>query len=262
MEIKVIVASHKPYWMPVDPVYQPLQVGAAGKETFGSAWLRDDRGRNISERNPSYCELTGLYWMWKNLDADVLGLCHYRRYFGTPVPFPVRLLKEKKARILTGPWIEMLLRGADIILPGKRQYWIETRESQYAHAHHAEDLRVAETVLQERYPDFIPAWRHMLSSHSGHICNMLIARRELMDEYCTWLFGVLFECEKRLDISAYSGNDRRVFGFLGERLLDAWVETKQLRYTEVPILNLESQRWIKKGTAFLRRKYGHEKLLG
>ena len=98
------------------------------------------------------------------------------------------------------------------------------------------------------------AWKHMLASRSGQICNMFIMRRELLDEYCTWLFDILFEVERRLDISAYSGNDRRVFGFLGERLLDVWIETKGLRAVEVPKINLERQHWVHKGFFFVKRK--------
>ena len=63
--VKVIVAAHKPYTMPSDKMYLPLHVGSAGKESIG--YQRDDDGENISSLNPYFCELTGLYWAWKNL---------------------------------------------------------------------------------------------------------------------------------------------------------------------------------------------------
>ena len=69
MNLRVVVAAHKPYWMPADPVYLPVQVGAAGKESI-PGYTRDDSGENISAKNPHYCELTGLYWAWKNLPGD------------------------------------------------------------------------------------------------------------------------------------------------------------------------------------------------
>jgi hypothetical protein len=81
VNIKVIVATHKPYRMPDDPMYLPLHVGKNGGEGFGIQG--DDTGDNISHKNASYCELTGLYWAWKNLDADAIGLVHYRRHFTT-----------------------------------------------------------------------------------------------------------------------------------------------------------------------------------
>lgn len=79
--IKIVVATHKKYRMPEDGCYLPLQVGKAGKEALG--YQGDDTGDNISEKNPYYCELTGLYWAWKNLDAEYIGLVHYRRYFAS-----------------------------------------------------------------------------------------------------------------------------------------------------------------------------------
>ena len=78
-KIKIIVATHKKYQMPEETIYLPLQVGKEGKETIG--YQGDNQGENISEKNPYFCELTGLYWAWKNLDADYIGLVHYRRYF-------------------------------------------------------------------------------------------------------------------------------------------------------------------------------------
>lgn len=242
----VLVISHKPYWVPEDPAYLPVRVGK--DQTDEAGWHRDNEGENIAEKNPSFCELTGLYWAWKNVDAEVYGLCHYRRYMGRRRP------GNRKNRILTGKEIREMLTGADVLLPGKRHYWIETRESQYIHAHHAEDLRCAEEILREKYPEYLPAWNRMLKSRSGHICNMFVMRGELFGEYCAWLFDILFEAERRLDITAYSANDRRVFGFLGERLLDVWVSTKGLRIRETAMITLEKQHWIKKGTAFIRRK--------
>ena len=254
MNIIIIVASHKPYWFPENAAYLPLQVGAAGKTDICSGIVRDDSGENISEKNRTFCELTGLFWAWKNLDAEIAGLCHYRRYLGNQ-----RFWLPKKERLLSGPEIESLLSTHDVILPHKRHYWIETRGSQYAHAHHGEDLACTEAVIREKYPDALPAWRHMLDSRSGHICNMFVMRRGLMDEYCTWLFDILFAVESRLDISAYSEKDRRVFGYLGERLMDVWVENCGLRAAEVPTVSLEPQHWLKKGCGFLRRKISARK---
>lgn len=36
-------------------------------------YIGDNTGDNISLRNPNYCELTGLYWAWKNLKCDYIG---------------------------------------------------------------------------------------------------------------------------------------------------------------------------------------------
>ena len=79
MDIKVIVAAHKPYRMPQDSMYLPLHVGRALAD-HNLGWQGDNTGDNISLKNPYYCELTGLYWAWKNLKADAIGLVHYRRF--------------------------------------------------------------------------------------------------------------------------------------------------------------------------------------
>ncbi|MGT0131144.1 DUF4422 domain-containing protein, partial [Streptococcus pneumoniae] len=78
--IKILVATHKKYKIPSDTsLYLPIHVGCEGKKKIG--FQGDNSGENISNLNPYYCELTGLFWAWKNLDYDYLGLVHYRRYF-------------------------------------------------------------------------------------------------------------------------------------------------------------------------------------
>jgi len=78
-DIKVIVAAHKKYEMPKDKMYVPVQVGAEGKKDIG--YTKDNTGDNISSKNSMYCELTGLYWAWKNLDADYIGLALIKNFF-------------------------------------------------------------------------------------------------------------------------------------------------------------------------------------
>ncbi|MBQ0032650.1 MAG: DUF4422 domain-containing protein [bacterium] len=236
----IVIAAHKPYWMPEDPSYLPLQVGAAGKGGIG--FRRDDAGENISAKNANWCELTGLYWAWKNLRADAVGLVHYRRHF-------------KGARgIAKGDEIAALLEKADVVLPRKRNYFVETNYSQYVHAHHAADLDLTRVILAERHPDCVAAFDAAMASTKGHRFNLFVMRRPAFDDYCAWLFDILFELERRLDISSYSANDARVFGFVSERLLDVWIAARGIRYAELPVLNLESQHWPRKIMAFLLRK--------
>lgn len=246
--IKLLIAAHKPYRFPTDEVYLPVHVGAAGKPTLPGC-VRDDTGDNISTKNANYCELTGLYWAWKNLDADYIGLAHYRRHFSTGKRFG-----DKWERILTGAELEQQLADCDILLPRSRNYWIETNYSQYAHAHHAVDLDTARAVILERCPDYVSAFDAIMKRTTGHRFNMFVMKRGKFDAYCAWLFDILFEVEKRLDISAYSANDARVFGFLSERLLDVWLERNGYAYRELPWVFLERENWLRKGSAFVMRK--------
>lgn len=247
LDIKIIVAAHKAYQMPRDPMYLPLHVGREGKEPLG--YTGDNTGDNISAKNAHYCELTGLYWAWKNLKADYVGLAHYRRHFVLPGN-----RGEKFDRVLTQSQLEPVLNRHPVILPKKRNYFIETNYSQYVHAHHAADLDTTRAILAEQYPAYLAAYDALMKRTSGHRFNMFIMRRDLFDGYCEWLFHVLFELEKRLDISAYSAYDARVFGFVSERLLDVWIDTNAVDYAELPVLYMEKQNWLIKGGNFLKRK--------
>ena len=251
MDIKVMVAAHKPYWMPEDDVYLPVQVGAAGKASIAPGWQRDDEGENISALNPYYCELTALYWAWKNLRADYVGLCHYRRYFGHGLPWGS--LEGKKAALFTRADYEGLLAGADIILPKKRNYYIETVYSQYAHAHRAGDLDELRGIIAGRCPEYLEAWARVMASRRLYILNMFVMRREDFRSYCAWLFPLMDEFASRVDLA--DPHASRLFGFLGERLLNVWLAGKSLRIAEVPVVMLERVDWLKKGRAFLRRKF-------
>ena len=75
----IYIAAHKEFDVPRLENYVPLQVGAEGKEDLG--FLRDNTGDNISVKNPNFCELTGLYWIWKNTNDEYKGVVHYRGYF-------------------------------------------------------------------------------------------------------------------------------------------------------------------------------------
>ena len=197
--------------------YRILHVGT--NDNCKDSYLRDDTGDNISEKNPNYCELTGLYWAWRNLDCEYLGLAHYRRHF--------TLMKGTGDRrdVLTLDQVRGLLTEADVLLPTPRNYWIETNYQQYVHAHHAIDLDETRRIIEEKCPEYLIAYDSIMKKTTGHRFNMFIMKKQLADAYCTWLFDILFELEKRLDISEYSDNDKRVFGFVSERLLDVWLET-------------------------------------
>ena len=251
MDIKILVAAHKPYWMPADDVYMPIHVGAAGKQVIDTDWQRDDDGDNISLLNSYYCELTALYWAWKNLACDYIGLCHYRRYFGRKI---LRgSIDQKCAAIYGRADYEKMLSQADVLLPKKRNYYIETVYSQYAHAHRASDLDTLEQILTEKYPVYLPAWKKVMDSRRLHILNMFVMDKKHFDAYCTWLFDIIFTFAEQFD-----RNDpylSRLFGYIAERLLNVWLMQQNLHEVEADVVMLEPVNWLKKGGAFLKRKF-------
>lgn len=244
MNIKILVALHKEAIVPNDDLYLPIQAGKQGKTSLG--YQGDDVGDNISIKNPDYCELTALYWAWKNLQADYIGLVHYRRYFsGSGIND-----ERQFAKIANAKDIEGLLGKAGIILPKKRNYYIESIYSHYIHAHRQSDLDLIGEILQEKSPAYLPAFENLKKRKSAHMFNMFIMRQDILHEYCTWLFGILFEAEKRLG----SAHEPRVFGFLSERLLDVWLETNNLRYFENKLVCYGVSNKFKKGLHLLGRK--------
>lgn len=250
MDIKILVAAHKKYWMPDDSVYLPIQVGAALHPALG--YVSDNTGDNISAKNPNYCELTALYWAWKNLDCEYIGLCHYRRYFGHTVYS--KDVEKKKSAIFTKVDYENLLTKYDVILPKTRNYYIETVRSQYEHAHIKKDLDETEKIIAEKYPGYSDAFTRVMNRRKLYILNMFVMTKSLFDEYCTWLFDILFELEKRTDMTGYDTYEARLFGFISERLFNVWLERQNLKTCEVPVVFLENIDWPKKIANFLKRK--------
>ena len=145
--IKVLVAAHKKYWMPSDEMYLPLHVGhAIAKQEIG--FQGDDSGENISAKNANYCELTGIYWAWKNLDADYIGLVHYRRYISNKnSKLAAMLCQDKQRAILTSKKAQDVLEHADVIVPTRRNYYIETLYSHYEHTHDHRHLDITGGIL-------------------------------------------------------------------------------------------------------------------
>lgn len=256
MEIKIIVAAHKKYQMPEDEMYLPLHVGKEGKEEIG--YQGDNTGDNISAKNPYFCELTGLYWAWKNLDADYIGLAHYRRHFAGKKHMPKEESEKFKA-LLTKAQAEEILGSHDIILPTLRKYYIENLYDHYKHSLYIETLDTAGEILLEKFPEYYPEFENLKKRTSAHMFNMMIMSKPLFDAYCTWLFEILFELEKRLSPAQYSAFHARYPGRVSELMLDIWIRTNHLPYAEVPVADMQKVNWLKKGGAFLIAKFTGKK---
>lgn len=250
--IKVLVATHKKYQMPLDALYLPIHVGAEGKEDLG--YQKDNEGENISLKNPYFCELTGLYWAWKNLDADYIGLCHYRRYF-TMSKKSYKSEEEKFQHVLTLKEADKLFDSTDIVLSKKRKYYIESLYSHYKHTMHIETLDLAGEIIKEKYPKYYQEFENLKKRTWGHMFNMFIMKKSEFDQYCEWMFGILFELEKRIDFKKYDSFHARFFGRVSERLLDVYILTNNLHYKEVRVIDMQNVNWWKKGTSFLKAKF-------
>ena len=255
--VKIIVAAHKKYQMPKDKIYIPVQVGAEGKEKI-EGYQPDNIGDNISNKNPYFCELTGLYWAWKNMDTDYIGLVHYRRHFTTNENIP----KEENLKfdiILNEEEIEKILEDTDVILPRKRKYYIENLYEHYKHTMYIEPLEETEKIIEEKYPEYLEEFNKLHKRTSAHMFNMFIMKKDVLNDYCSWLFDILFELEKKVDNSKYDAFHKRFYGRVSELLLDVWINKNKIDYKEVKVIDMQNVNWFRKGFAFLQAKFTGKK---
>ena len=256
MKAKIIVATHKEYKMPKDELYVPLHVGAKIAKTK-LPYQRDDDGKNISDKNPYYCELTGLYWAWKNQDKlgnpDYIGLAHYRRHFTTKKTL-AKSSEKRLSKVLKSEELDKMLEKNDIVLPKKRNYYIENLYDHYVHTLRAEPLDITGKIIKEKYPKYYNKFKQLKKRKTAHMFNMAIMKKDIFNDYCAWLFDILGELEKRVDISDYDAFQARFLGRVSELLLDIYINTNKLDYVELPVVDIESINWVKKGFSFLAAK--------
>lgn len=150
MIIKILVATHKVCDFPKETIYLPVQVGKSLHPEFVIDGCQpDDKGDNISSKNPYYSELTAMYWAWKNLDADFVGLAHYRRHF---------CLKKKRTKwdsVLNSEEAHHLCSTYDIILPQKRNLYIETVYSHYDHTFSGDQFIQTRSIIDKLCPEYL-----------------------------------------------------------------------------------------------------------
>lgn len=256
MDLKMLVATHKKVDIPSISCYFPVQVGTALNDTIPD-YLRDDTGENISTENPYYSELTGVYWAFKNLHADYVGLAHYRRYFANSWwssmkkhPTTKDYLSESKAK--------QLLQSVDIILPTKRRYFIESVYDHYAHTLYEEDLLATEKIIEQLCPAYSVEFQQLKVRRSAHMFNMFVMSDQKFKEYCTWLFPILKEL---LEVrgTAFDRFHQRYPGRISEILMDVWINTNNYDYVEQPLIFIGGRHLAERAYELLKSKVTGEK---
>lgn len=197
----------------VDSNYEiSIQVGAALSNKIMYE-VTDDKGDNISQKNKQYCELTALYWAWKNDLADYIGISHYRRKFLLSNLDIERINNNDIDFIVTTPVLN-----------------INTVKGQYCIDHSINDWNVMVEAINNLFPDYLDA---VLKTEKGKIYyayNMFIARRDAFHNYCCWLFPILAYCESKIG-QKDDAYQNRYIGFLAERLLTIYL----VKHTELKI---------------------------
>ena len=259
--IKIFIAHHKPHPTLANEIYQPLHVGKE-LSTLQLDMPADNTGDHISSKNDRYCELTALYWVWKNVDADYVGLCHYRRYFifekerlfrnilkrdtkkKGAIQIPLRIISDRnilpKRDVPINPMkrIKRMVARYDLILPEVASLG-ESLEQDYLINHNPEPWYRAIEITTHLYPQSRDIIDQVIHNNHFYAYNMFVMKQQLFHEYMSWLFPVVFELEKTCAIpeDAYQ---KRCIGFISERLFNIYCAIirgrDHLRIKEIPVV--------------------------
>lgn len=267
LPVKIFSAFHKPSVTPAVEWVTPIQVGAEDEsEIF--CFTQDNQGDDhISDKNSGFCELTALYWIWKNLDkidARYIGLAHYRRYLFVPsevnsVSLSLNLLiRWKKAKSeyrfsfnqidsFFNPSayqkIVSMLEQYPLILPKPTTLNVEGKPAnvmaQFNYCHKDQNWQSLYDEIVDEYPSWTDSFTQLSNQNKLSTCNMFIADKKFIRGYCEWLFPLLFGLEHKLELrlNPYQG---RLFGFYGERLLNLYVIQQKLTPHYLPVVFFES----------------------
>jgi len=197
-----------------NPDYEKaIQVGAGlTEQRLKDCSYTDNVGENISNKNRQYCELTAMYWIWKNSSEEIVGLSHYRRHFVLPQDWQVRMEQN----------------DIDVILPVPT-YVQPSISANYCERHDAEDLESVFSFLEKRDVEDYRIAKEVCDGNLYYPCNMFIMKKEILDELCEWLFPVLDY------VVANVGSKEDVYlnrypGFLSERLLTVFFTKYSKKY--------------------------------
>ena len=192
---------HMPEWV------TPIQVGTSlCNERVAN--ILDCDGENISDKNINYSELTALYWIWKNRllhkcmdeDKEYYGLCHYRRILDLSEDDVLRLIDN----------------DVDVVLPFPMPYEPDME------AHHRrylkeEDWQAVLQSLQELAPEYFTRLPEVLEQKYLYNYNIVMAKKDVLADYCNWLFPILERVEE-LSVPKASDRADRYIGYVGETL--------------------------------------------
>lgn len=259
--IKILVCCHKQSRLPSNSLFLPIQVGKASSEV-DLGIIGDNEGNNMSEKNSSYCELTGMYWAWKNLkNIDVIGLCHYRRYFDfkgvCPILSPcIQLPTNKFSDRIIEPDLTFLeqLKDGTLIVPRKTYYKLPVYAN-YCTNHISDDFKLLCRIFENEPEKYKRSFfRLMYNSNAVTHYNMFLMRWGDFDKYCSWLFDILAKVESQTDISHYNSVQKRIYGYMAERLMSVYIDANNLTTIRKPVIWFSDDNIVGK-ISFLKRLY-------
>lgn len=184
-----------------------IQGGVSHCVRFVNTEFLDNTGDNISDKNCNYSELSALYWAWKNSDKPVIGLEHYRRYLR---------VSEADLCMLIDSNVDVILPFPMVYTPGisqQRTHWIKDS-----------DWQAVRQALDELAPEYAVHVDQIDSQPYYLNYNIIIARKEVLNQYCSFLFPVLKRVEEFTD--GANRHDRYI-GYIGEYLCTLYFLTNE-----------------------------------
>ncbi|MFP6899318.1 MAG: DUF4422 domain-containing protein [Opitutales bacterium] len=249
--LQVYVVTHRPFPEVGAGYARTLWVGEAGEGRGDS----DRIGDSIWEKNPTHCELTALYWIWKNAlstQRDHVGLFHYRRYLAlnqkmmdntcllgkSAVLVPVSDVCSRG--MLASSEVDLaLLRETDVVLPRPMPLDLSIREH-FIKAHGEQGWEVMDYAVRKVWP----GWANDLCRFEETACrlgNVLVARGSVFASFCEWLFPIINAMEQIVaKLPSFDAN--RFFGYPAERLTHLYFDRlaeEGLVVREAPTLILD-----------------------
>ena len=188
-----------------------LQAGTAlADNKLADASFYDNDGENISGKNRNFCELTAMYWIWKNSKEKIVGLEHWRRRF---------LLPDNWTSVMTENGYDVILPVPLCVMPSLKENFVTRHLPMFWNA--------TMDIIAELYPgDAVKAEEYFENTNLYSPCNMLIAKKEIFDDYSAWLFPILLELNKRVG-EVEDKYQNRYPGFVSERLLNYYFNVKR-----------------------------------
>lgn len=205
-----VVGSSKNNFLPLDNIREKFLID------------QPHEGDNIDFLNPWYCELTGLYYLWKHVDDDIVGLEHYRRYF-----------VNSKNKLLSESEIKKLLETNDIILI-KEDYSRRPNKSIISYFDKCKTtLEIQKFLIFIKHfinKDFYDFCIKYMNGNWHALGNMFIAKKKIINEYCSYIFDLTFtyiEAEKSFGREI----PKRMIGYFTEFLFGAWTVYNKKKIT-------------------------------
>jgi hypothetical protein len=160
--------------------------------------VTDCCGLNISSKNKDYCELTATYSMWKNVRSDYKGICHYRRKLQ---------LSLEDYRKLGG--VDVVLPLPFVIYPDASVHFLRFITKS--------DYKILLDALKDISIIYYKAGLKLWHEPYIYNYNMLIAKEKIFDDYCEFIFDVLFKVESIFNEHGIRKTNRYL-GYMGEML--------------------------------------------